>query len=250
MSREFHYVLPEDVQSGTLILRQEECLHLVRVRRARTGDKLLAVNGRGSVFEAELVSIRPDEAVCRILSESAGDAEPLAQLTLAQGVMKGERFDWLVEKAVEIGVSEIIPMLCGESVVHPNPGRIERWRRIAVSAMKQSGRTVLPDIKPVRTFSEVVESGKSYAHRLMAHPGLHHNSLDGIHPVQAKQPMLALVGPEGGFTPEELDAARKNGFQFVSLGPRRLRAETAGLLLCSLILTRSGDLSGGNPRQA
>jgi len=239
-----YYVDPAQVSGEELRIRGDELHHLGRVKRKQPGDRVRVVDGKGTAYEAEIVEITGREARCRILGTRRRIGEPLAQVTLAQGVLKGERFDWLVEKAVEIGVHRIIPVLSENTVTRPGTQKTARWRRIALSAMKQSGRCVLPEVTEPMPLPKVAALGVDCAFRLIADAG------EGSVPVGTgngsgkggSPKALLLVGPEGGFTDAELSLARENGFLPVTLGPRRLRAETAGLVLTSLVLGRLREL--------
>ena len=155
---------------------------------------------------------------------------------------KGQRFDLVVEKATEIGVHTLIPMVTARSVVRPSArdDRWTRWQRIAISAMKQCGRTFLPRITPVMGFGEVLAQVGHHDLGLIAWEGAEGEPLERWMPRAGK--VLLLIGPEGGFTPQEVEEAQRRGIKAISLGPRRLRAETAGIVALSLVLHHLGDL--------
>lgn len=246
MHFESYYVNPEDVDAGRgeLIIRDEERHHLARVKRKRAGEVIQAVDGRGCSYESEILDMAGSETRCRIRSVRHGAGEPSVQLTVAQGVLKGDRFDWFVEKATEIGVSRIVPVLSERAVVDPGDRKRNRWRRIALSAMKQCGRSVWPEVTEPMTVQETLDSEARTPVRLIAHAG--GSSVDcatalGPKPKTASG-MTLLVGPEGGFTDEEVRSCLGCGFTPVRLGPRRLRAETAGVVFAALILSGLNEL--------
>jgi len=237
------YVPPERIHGDEVTFPPEEVRHLVFVLRKNRGDKVWAVDGRGTAHEIELVHLARKEARGRILRSEHNVGESSSTVTLAAGVLKGERFDWLVEKAVELGVRSIVPFLSEGTLVKTNAPRVRRWRNLAIAAMKQSGRSVLPDVDEIRNLNFVMKDSSVYELRLAAHPG------EGSVPMpQALRSLphppksaLLLVGPEGGFIQREINLLKEHGFVFVSLGPRRLRAETAGMVLLSRFMMLAGE---------
>jgi 16S rRNA (uracil1498-N3)-methyltransferase len=237
------YVPPERIQGIEVTFPPEEARHLVFVLRKKTGDKVWAVDGKGGAHEVELVLLTRKEAKGRILRSEQNAGESRIDVTLAAGVLKGERFDWLVEKSVELGVRSIVPFLSEGTIVKPNAPRVRRWRNLAIAAMKQSGRSVLPDVDEIRNLEYVMREASCLDLRIAAHPGPGSVSLPeafGKLTAPAAKTIL-LMGPEGGFVRNEIELLRKNNFIFVSLGPRRLRAETAGLSLVSGFMMLAGE---------
>jgi 16S rRNA (uracil1498-N3)-methyltransferase len=237
------YVPPGRIHGDEVTFPPEEVRHLVFVLRKRKGDRVWAVDGKGNAHEVELVHLGRKEAKGRILRSERNLGEPKIDVTLAVGVLKGERFDWLVEKAVEIGVRRIVPFLSEGTTVKTNAPRIRRWKNIAIAAMKQSGRSLLPDVDEFRNLDYVLKDSSAYEHRLAAHAGdgstpMKEALRDLPHPFKSA---LLLVGPEGGFVQREVELLRRNNFLPVSLGPRRLRAETAGIVLLAEFMTAAGD---------
>ncbi len=236
------YVPPERIQGNEVTFPPDEARHLAFVLRKKTGDKVWAVDGKGGAHEVELVLLTRKEAKGQILRSERNVGESRLDVTLAAGVLKGERFDWLVEKSVELGVRSIVPFLSEGTVVHPNAPRVRRWRNLAIAAMKQSGRSVLPGVDEIRNLEYVMKEAASHDLRIAAHPGAGSVSLpDAFGKIAASAARtILLVGPEGGFALNEIELMRKNDFVFVSLGPRRLRAETAGVVLLSYLMEWTG----------
>jgi len=202
------------------------------------------LDGEGRAYQVRILSATAKTATGKIIQTRRSLGEPVAEITLAQSVLKGDRFDWLVEKCTELGVRRIIPLQTETTIVKATPPKRSRWRRIAIAAMKQSGRTVLPEISPPKTFLQVIAMGAACKYRLIAHAGGEsldfHRQEDGP---RMKSRALLVVGPEGGFTEEEIARAKENGFTPIGLGPRRLRSETAGVVLSTLLLSHLGELS-------
>ncbi len=244
MHRENFYVNPKRVRGNEVVLSEDETHHLSRVLRKKKGDIIWVVDGEGTGYEVEIVRVETNGAHCKILKTRRRIGEPVAEIHLAQGVLKGERFDWLVEKVTEIGIRKIIPFTSENAVTVGGPQKIARWRRIAMAAMKQSGRSILPEITSAMTFNQVISLGSNCSYRLIAHIGpesVSVGSIEGKHHISTQRALL-IVGPEGGFSKEEIVQAVGHGFQPVTLGPRRFRAETAGIVISSLILSKLGEL--------
>jgi 16S rRNA (uracil1498-N3)-methyltransferase len=205
---------------GVLELPEGEAHHVFKVLRARTGDAVEVVDGAGRLFAAELRG--GSEAA--VLAELAAPSVAGAEVTLYQAVPKGGRMDLVVEKATEVGVTSIVPLLTERGVVNPREGKVGRWRRVAEAAARQSLRLGVPFVaEPVR-FEQAVLNVREGGVLL-------HNAL-GLDPVEAlvESPAGLFVGPEGGWSEGELRLAEEAGIAFGGLGPYRLRSETAGMV--------------------
>jgi len=238
---ECHYVPPERILGNEIHFPPEEVHHLVRVLRKKKGDKVWAVDGRGMAYEVALFSISPKEVVGKILQKKASVGEAPLRIVLAVGLLKeAQRFDWLVEKATELGVHCIVPFVSQGSQFRKKAealtsARMERWQRIAISAMKQCGRSMLPIIQPVCHFADLFQMIPSNALRMVAHPGESSVSITQLlsNGMRSSQEVFLAVGPEAGFSLEELERFRNENFIFVSLAHTRLRTETAVVVLLS-----------------
>jgi 16S rRNA (uracil1498-N3)-methyltransferase len=212
-------------------------LHVVRVS---VGDEVILFDGNGSIVTARLAHASKREAQLEALSREVVDVEPSRALTLACALPRGPRMDWLVEKCTELGVARIIPMITQHSVVDPGAREEhhqQRWQRIVVEATKQCGRARLLQIASVQRFEDVVADAPSDVVRLIASPEPDAVSIAEFSGQLApNQPLTAFVGPEGGFSPNEVAAARHRGSVTVSLGPRILRIETAAVALAAHLL--------------
>lgn len=240
--QEFFYTPPENFAGEFVELTGGEHHHLTRVLHHKIGDRVTVVDGAGNAAVAGEI-VFSDRAVTRIkihaITKNPG--EPAVHLTLAQAVPKGARYDWVVEKATEIGVSAFIPLISEHSEVHPGSGKTERWRRLALAAMKQSCRSVWPDVNEPAPFFELCQTIRNFDLAILAHP-TENDILKDLASQAMPQKVLLVVGPEGGFTEEEIEAAQKSGCKLLSLGPRRLRSETAGLVAATKVLAAFGQL--------
>jgi 16S rRNA (uracil1498-N3)-methyltransferase len=238
VDNQYFYVLPADVDSagGFLLLRDEEAHHCSNVLRKSAGDECYAVDGAGHEYVIEIQSVQSKEVVCAIKDASFRIRELPFTLTVAAALIKPDHFEWMLEKCVELGVTSFVPLKTSRSHAEPGPNRMNRWRKILLSAMKQSRRSVLPGINPCRTFQSIIGDAPKYDQSLI----FHESSVDCLsrhrvqYPVQPESEILIMTGPEGGFTETEITIARDHGCAVLSLGVRRLRSETATVAACSV----------------
>jgi len=245
--REFFYAPPAQINDDYIELTGDEHAHCARVLRKTPGDALTVVDGAGHAFDGVISGVEKQRTLVRITKLREAVGEPKARLTLAQAVPKGNRFDWLIEKGTEVGVSAFIPLRCERSETTAGENKCERWRRLALAAMKQSCRSVLPAIEAEKSFDEICAAAAGYDFAILAHP-VRAKSLQKILTPYFMRPVrgLLLIGPEGGFTEAELEMASAAGIPFFSLGLRRLRAETAGLTAAIVVFSTLGELERTN----
>lgn len=222
--------------------------HISKVLRMQLGAQLQVVSDDGVSALAEIIAIDSDQVTVRCLEKLAESHEPKVRLTLAQGLAKGEKMDFIIQKAVEMGAYSIAPVAMEHSVVRLDgtkaDKKVERWQKIAESAAKQSKRDIIPQVQPVQSMAKMLEnndcSTKIIAYecedRLSLKTALHQAEEKGI------TDLLLIIGPEGGISEQELEMAKNAGAMAVSLGRRILRAETAGLVAISAIFYETGDL--------
>ena len=250
--RRFYAPPPAFARDGAgLVLSEEESRHLRDVLRLRAGDEAHVFDGEGHEFACV---VRGDGGRKGLASlevrapvEPPSPESPLA-LTLAVALLKGEKFDLVVQKATELGVTTVAPVLTKRSDVRPRDERdavrrVERWRRLALEASKQSGRALVPAIAAPVAFDSLVETRDETTLRLLfaERGGAGLGSLvDETRAAPASA--VALVGPEGGWEDEEIELARAHGWHVVTLGGRTLRAETAAIAVCVLLQHLFGDL--------
>jgi len=217
--------------------------HITRVLRLQPGDPLIVFDGRGGEYAARIEAIRKDAVVVAVQEHSAATRESPLSLTLAQGVSRGERMDWVVQKATELGVTRIIPVLTERTVVRLDAKQSERkllhWQGVAVAACEQSGRDRIPDIAAPVGLHDFLGGIDTGATRLLLSP-TGTQRIDELPPPAAG--LLVLIGPEGGLAQSEQRAAIQAGFAAVRMGPRVLRTETAAVAALTLLQHRFGDL--------
>jgi 16S rRNA (uracil1498-N3)-methyltransferase len=229
--------------SRELLLPAAPSAHLLRVLRLRPGAALTLFNGRGGEYAAELLGAEKSGARLRLGAHQPIERESPLQLTLLQGVARGERMDFIVQKATELGVQRIVPLSCEFSVVRLAPAalrrRLEHWRAVAIAACEQCGRNRLPAIEAVADLADACAAAVADL-KLMLVP----QAPAALATLAAgRRSATLLVGPEGGLSGREQLLAQRNGFVACRLGPRVLRTETAPLAALAALQTLAGDLA-------
>lgn len=247
LTLEVYYVLPPAVEGSFLTLGQDESHHLATVNRAKVGDSFIAVDGEGTAYRCVLEKVAK-KVRARIIEKTHAVGEPLFQLTLAVGIPRRSRFEWVIEKGTELGVAVFAPLITERTMVKESDSRTNRLYRIRLAAMKQSRRSRLPVIEKPLPFEVLCENSDRYDIKVIAHEKQKQRNIGSfffeVGKNQGTSPLktgILCVGPEGGFTDEEIACAKGHGFVDIGLGPRRLRTETAAVLGACLILDRVGE---------
>ncbi|HEX4147719.1 MAG TPA: RsmE family RNA methyltransferase, partial [Pirellulales bacterium] len=221
---------------------------LLHVMRAQAGDRVLLFDGRGGEFLAEVAALGRSQVELRILERRTIDRELPLRAVLGVALPKGDRQAWLVEKAVELGVAELVPLVSERSVAQPLDKALERLRRAVVEASKQCGRNRLMEISAASGWAEFVGSPPQGTICWLADPQASLSAAEALEPLLAgslPSEWRVAIGPEGGLTSAECELAAAAGWQRVSLGPRTLRVETAALALAALMAVASDAWSRG-----
>lgn len=229
---------PDPPVEGRLVLEGDEARHLSRVRRIGVGEVVEVFDGKGFGARARVSSAGKNRVDLTLLGEPIADRMAPCRLTLATAVPKRERFDWLIEKATELGVARLVPLITERSVVDPRIAKLDRLRRLIVEAAKQCGRNRLMELDAPTPWSALARASADET-RLLAHPG--GVSASGWRPIRLGAPITLAIGPEGGFTEPEVALAVELGWQAVGLGATLLRIETAGLAGSAAILALCGS---------
>jgi len=249
MTRRRFYAPPDafDFQNKQVSLAGDEAKHLREVLRLKPGDVVRVFDGIGHEYNAVVVKAMRDAAVLELgeKTEPASQESPL-HLTLAVALLKGDKFDLVVQKATELGVNQLVPVMTKFADIRlhdPSDAakRVSRWQRIALEAAKQSGRAAVPQIDSPIAFAELIEGENNDGLRVMfaERDGQSMTEL----PAQIWTPRITvLVGSEGGWAPEEIAAAKEHRWKIVTLGGRILRAETAAISVTALLQHSYGDL--------
>jgi 16S rRNA (uracil1498-N3)-methyltransferase len=234
---DYFYTPPDFIGPEELSISGNEFVHLTHVMRKTIGDSLRVVDGRGGAYDVVIADITKRYARCTIRRIHSQLHEPDVHVTLAVALLKNaSRFDVLVEKTTEIGVVSIVPLVTERTI--GRHAKVDRWQKLALAAMKQSGRSLLPTVHSPQQFTEFVSTTPMETDlRLL--PDEQHQEPPIIEVLRRSAFASArlCIGPEGGFTEDEVTLARASGFVVVSLGPRRLRSETAAIIAVASILT-------------
>lgn len=220
--------------------------HISKVLRMQPGDKLQIVSDDGVSALAEIAFITEGTVAVHCLEKLAESHEPAVKITLAQGLAKGEKMDFIIQKAVELGAYSVVPVAMEHSVVRLDGAKadkkVERWQKIAEAAAKQSKRDIIPQVQEVQTVSQMLANNDCKT-KIIAYECEDRMSLKtALREACQLEDLLLIIGPEGGISEAELAKAREAGAIPVSLGRRILRAETAGLVAVSAIFYETGDL--------
>jgi len=249
MSKDFHlesfFIPANKINGNQLIIDGNEFRHLHKVKRKRVGDKVHATDGEGNFYTVQLIKIKATQAIAEIGKIQRLVGESLVSITLAQGLIKSQRMDWLIEKGTELGIRKFIPVQTDFCQTNPSDLKLNRWARVAQAAMKQCGRSILPQIEKkvkVKELADVLERPAFFAH-----PGVRTTVNEALAEIQKKRKdtirsLSLLVGPEGGFSDDEVNLFKQWGFFQVQLGQRRLRSETAAITLITLTLDALGEI--------
>jgi 16S rRNA (uracil1498-N3)-methyltransferase len=213
----------------------------------RPGDEILLFDGKGFEYHARITASTPKAIALSVSEQFPARSESPAEITIGQGLLKAKKMDRIVRQVTELGIHALIPVVAKRSVPRPKAERWtqkeQRWKAIARESLKQCGRSQTPRLEPPASLEALVHSSQGYNRRIMFHD--RHFGLETLpEPTKAKDKpkVLALIGPEGGFAPNEVQMALKAGFGCASLGPRILKAETAVVAACAILQYVFGDL--------
>jgi 16S rRNA (uracil1498-N3)-methyltransferase len=227
-----------------LLLEGERLRHVRTVLRLGPGDEFSVTDGAGAEYRVRVEQLGRDRGRALVLAQTEPLRESALDLVLAQALPKGDRFSFVLEKATELGVSGIMPLVSQRSVAGGgrNAAATGRWRRIIESAVAQSGRTCLPVLSPVQSFEEMIADPGQPEQRILFWEHATTDLREVIDGRPAPRSVLVAVGPEGGWSEPEVQRAREAGFTVVRLGPRILRTDTAGIAALAVLQNRWGDL--------
>ena len=235
------FYLPAPLAPHTTFSLPDNIVRHIHVLRLNTGDNITLFNGTGSDFDATLQEIGKRHAECHITAQRQPENESLLQITLIQAISSGERMDFTLQKSVELGVRAICPIISERCVVRLSgeraDKRVQRWQDIVIAACEQSGRSIVPTVLPVVSFSDYLRQMPPELHLMMSLRRA--TTLRDIAP--APQTLRLMIGTEGGWTPAEEQAAQAAGVHAITLGKRVLRTETASLAAMAAMQVLWGD---------
>lgn len=239
----YHFFVDRgQVNAGKVWIEGSDVNHIRNVLRMRPGEKLDVSDGSNTIYHCEIDSLEDSQIVCEILSSEESYAELPAQIYLFQGLPKADKMELIIQKAVELGVTAVIPMTTSRAVVKldakKEESKIKRWNSIAESAAKQSGRTFIPQVEPVLSFKQAVERMQPLTHKLIPYE-LCENMDETrrlLYTIKPGDSIGIMIGPEGGFDKDEISCALEHGIMPITLGRRILRTETAGMSVLSILM--------------
>lgn len=236
------FVTPQEVQENFITITGSDVKHIRNVLRMAQGEELSVSDGTGATYLCRICRIEEDCITADIIERQSSDSELPTRMYLFQGIPKGDKMELIIQKAVELGVYEIIPVQTRRCVVKldqkKEAAKQKRWTAISESAAKQSGRDIIPKVHNVISFPEAIEYAKALDQKLMAYEkytDMQRTKTAFDRALKARSVGI-LVGPEGGFEEEEASAAAQAGWEIVSLGRRILRTETAGFAILSVLM--------------
>jgi 16S rRNA (uracil1498-N3)-methyltransferase len=240
------YVPQPKIEKGMLRVEGDEVRHIRKVLRLKAGDKIVIFDGTAREYEGTIVEADSSSVVIKVQNVLPSRSESPLEIALAQGLLKGEKMDYLIQKATELGVNRVIPFLSSRTIPlleeSRRLNRHHRWKKIAVEASKQSGRGVVPKIESLQDYFEMVQTATQDSLRLILWEKEGARLKEILAGAKAKKKIFFVVGPEGGLTHDEVDHARRREFIPVNLGRRILRSETSSLCLLSILQYEGGDI--------
>ena len=245
------FVEKESVLADKIVIGGEDAKHISLSLRARVGEKITACDGNGIDYECEISDITKNEVTLSILEEKASEAEPDVEVTLYQALVKSDKFDFIVQKCTELGVSKIVPVVTERCISRPDEAslnkKVQRWNKIAKEAAMQSGRGRIPVIEDAVSFDKALDEIKIADCGFLCYEAQPHMPINEIWLSCKKKANIKnvsfLVGPEGGISDAEAAKTSQSGVYAASLGPRILRAETAPLCVMSAVMLLSDNMN-------
>jgi len=244
------FVEPSKLAEDVVVLTDEDHRYLTRVLRLGVGEAIVLFDGKSVEATARILRIGPRALELKIEERRPVQASDRPLVTLIQALAKGDKLDLVVQKATELGVARIIPVTTTRAIARLDANTLRtmsrraRWQKIAREASRQSGRLDVPEVESVTALTTALAASPKDALKLMLWEGARQTTLRSVLPPADEPPqqIVIAIGPEGGFTVEEVEAARHAGFTPVGLGPRILRTETAALVVLSILGYALGDL--------
>lgn len=242
------FVSPDKVNDGIITIDTKDVGHIKRVLRLGEGDIITVCDSTGTDYNAKISKINENAVLCDVISSHKNSSEPNIEVTIYQALPKASKMEYIIQKNTELGVARIVPCSLSRCVVKLDGADGEkkraRWQKIAAEAAKQCGRGQIPEIAPIHTLPEVIEQMHQADLCFIPYECEKTNSLKKI--LQNSKNAIKicyLIGPEGGFAPEEISAAAEAGIPSITLGPRILRTETAGEAVLAMLMYELGDIN-------
>lgn len=241
------FVPRENVTDTSIVIDNEDVAHITKVLRLKKGDIINVCDGQGTDCDARIAVIEKKKIVCDIVSKRASDTEPNICVTIFQGLPKASKMEYIIQKNTELGVKRIVPCIMSRCVVKLTDGadkKVERWRKVAQEAAKQSGRGVVPEITMPMTFEEAVREMKKCDIAFAPYECEDTNTVKSVLTAGTNVKTVGfMIGPEGGYDLAEIEVLKNSGVDTVTLGKRILRTETAGEAVTAMTMYELGDVN-------
>ena len=239
------FLSPGAIQSGKVTFPPDRSHQITRVLRLRPADRVFVLDNQGNRFLTKLTVIDPNATQGQIIEQVMISNEPVSEVHLFVALTQREKLEWIFQKCTEIGVKQFTPVVTERSLsqeMAANPRKLERWSKIVMEAAEQSQRERIPEIHPPLPLVDCLSDPADY--KLVAYEDEKVLSVSDALPVTVPAKVVVLVGPEGGFSAEEIDLLAGQGWRTISLGRRILRMETASIVACTLVLHHLGEMDG------
>ena len=242
------FVEPSKISNGIITIDTDDVNHITRVLRMKTGDVITVCDSMGYDYSAEIFEINKSSVLCKEIDKTKSDTEPELKVVLFQGIPKGSKMEYIIQKTTELGIFKIVPVSmsrCVSKIENKKDGdkKKERWQKISESAAKQSGRGIVPEVEAPVSFETAVEALLKCDVVFAPYECEQDNSIKNvIKGVSGNKTVGFIIGPEGGFSPEEIDRLTKCGIPSVTLGKRILRTETAGEAVLSMLMYEANEI--------
>ncbi len=237
------YVKENQISDRTVRVTGPDVNHIKNVLRMKPGEEIIICNGQGKDCYCIIDRVSENEILALVQTEKDTASELGTRITLFQGLPKSDKMELIIQKAVELGVHEIVPVMTKRVIVKLDDKKkevkkLERWQAIAEGAAKQSGRGIIPVIKPVQTYAQAIDYAKTFDKNIIPYENARgmQNTRDIMKGLSANKTVGVFIGPEGGFEEDEIDRARQAGIDPITLGKRILRTETAGLAILAMMV--------------
>ena len=237
------YIEKSDITENIATITGEEAQHISRVLRMKKGDNVTLCDGEGMFYEATLTEFSDKTVIAEISSSRKAETEPLVELTIFQGVPKNPKLETIVQKLTEIGAVRIVPVDTKRAVAKlDKSAKVDRLRKIAREAAKQSKRGIVPEVMDAMSFKNAVKMASEADLSIIAYEEEVETSLKTALTGKTPKTVSVMIGPEGGFEKDEVEFARENGLVSITLGKRILRTETAPLVISAAVLYELGEM--------
>lgn len=242
------FVDPSKVDRGTIVIDTEDVNHIVRVLRMDIGEEISVCDSTGTDYVAKITEITKNSVICEVLTQKKSDTEPETEVTLWQALPKGSKMEYIIQKTTELGIKRIVPVTMSRCVSKIESKKdaekkVQRWQKIAESAAKQSGRGIVPEICMPVSFTEAIDGLLACDKAFAPYECEENNSIKTvISGIGGNMSVGFIIGPEGGFAPDEIHKLTSNGIPSVTLGKRILRTETAGETVLAIVMYEANEM--------